>query len=45
MENIEYLKKQIPIMVNLFKSKRFEDLIVKECINKKISRSRLFFIT
>ena len=29
MENIEYLKKQLSIMITLFETKRFDELIVK----------------
>ena len=43
MENIEYLKKQVPIMVNLFKSKRFKDLISKGMILIKKFPDQDFF--
>ena len=35
MENIDYLKKQLSIMINLFETKRFSELIKKGIVLKK----------
>ena len=44
MENIEYLKKQISVTINLFNAKRFDELILKgRTLIKKFPNQPIFY--
>ena len=43
MENIEYLKNQVSVMINLFKTKKFEELIGKGTILIKKFPNQIIF--